>query len=384
MDDETASELRGDELSVDMRAGALDLVPDPVVITQAVRRSDGTIRDFCIVYANEAAVDLTGRPMSDFIGKTALSVYPTMRRADLFGSWVTIVETGEASHQHALRYEANVDGRSLSGVFDVHTIRFQDGCLHTWHDVSHAHRLQERVDTDREMIHGLSGSIPEPVTHQLAHVSISTQCIALNVFEDIDVGGDWCDAIPVGDRIVLVVGDASGHGLEAAGLMTQLRDVVRAYAVLGLGPAGILTRVNRYVMTLGPGQTATMVCCELDADTGVVRWAHAGHPAPLLFGGGHVRTLTSPDGVMLGVVENFHYGEAVDSLPVDTTLLCFTDGLIESRDAPHNDERPSLIAFLEQSNDTSVEDFACSVVRRPWNDRAADDDVSVLVARRTG
>ena len=90
-------------------------------------------------------------------------------------------------------------------------------------------------------------------------------------------------------------------------------------------------------MTLGPGQTATMICCELDARTGVLRWAHAGHPPPVFLRDGHVRTPTSPDGIMLGVVENFRYSEAVDT-----------------------------------------------VVTRPWSDRRVDDDISVLLVQRTG
>ena len=92
-----------------------------------------------------------------------------------------------------------------------------------------------------------------------------------------DVGGDWYDAIPLeGGRVGVAMGDVVGHGIGAAALMGQLRHAMRAYALEGHSPAGVLDRLDRVVRSLDGGQMATLLYLVMEPDHGTVRFASAG------------------------------------------------------------------------------------------------------------
>src|SRR5918997_5353190 len=95
-----------------------------------------------------------------------------------------------------------------------------------------------------------------------------------------DVGGDWYDAIPLeGGRVGVAMGDVVGHGIAAAALMGQLRHAMRAYALEGHSPGGVLDRLDRVVRSLEGGQMATLLYLVLEPD-GRVTFANAGHVPP--------------------------------------------------------------------------------------------------------
>lgn len=147
----------------------------------------------------------------------------------------------------------------------------------------------------------------------------------------IEVGGDWYDAFELPDgRLGVAVGDASGHGLPAARVMSSLRNALRAYALLGEGPGRVLTRLDRLLSTLEPDAMATVVYLELEPGSGRGRWAAAGHPPPLWGTAGRIDLdpghesdpplgIVGPRGVRTHEV-TFAPGEGV---------LLYTDGLIE-------------------------------------------------------
>ncbi|SEG84063.1 Stage II sporulation protein E (SpoIIE), partial [Actinacidiphila yanglinensis] len=102
-----------------------------------------------------------------------------------------------------------------------------------------------------------------------------------------EVGGDWydCFVLPQGD-IALIIGDVTGHDLQATVTMSQLRNMLRGIACDRQEPAGkILGRLDRANHTLHPSTTATCVYALLKGEPGgpwVVEWSRAGHPPPLL------------------------------------------------------------------------------------------------------
>src|ERR671925_113848 len=98
-----------------------------------------------------------------------------------------------------------------------------------------------------------------------------------------DVGGDWYDAIELsGGGVGLAMGDVVGHGIEAAALMGELRNALRAYALEGGSPAAVLSRLDHLVSQMEGDQMATLVYAVIDPDWTRVRFAGAGHPPPLL------------------------------------------------------------------------------------------------------
>ncbi|GGQ15266.1 PP2C family protein-serine/threonine phosphatase [Streptosporangium pseudovulgare] len=152
------------------------------------------------------------------------------------------------------------------------------------------------------------------------------------------LGGDWHDAVPLPDgRILLAVGDVSGHGLPAAAEMTVLRHALAALAMTGEPVGRLLSWLNHLVTHRMAEATATAVAGHLDPATGVFTWSQAGHPAPVLVRDGTAVQLAPPDGVLLGATLTEPYASAEIRLREDDLLLLFTDGLVERRDRDIDD-----------------------------------------------
>ena len=155
-----------------------------------------------------------------------------------------------------------------------------------------------------------------------------------------EVGGDWYDAFLVpGGNIVLVIGDVMGRGVPAAALMAQLRTAVRAYFFPGdLGGydlADIGARLNSLLLHLAQDQMATVVCLMLDPETGTFTLMSAGHLPPLLLGADAKVGYLPRRGCASGRTDDTAtYREETFEFPVGSTLLMYTDGLVEVREEP--------------------------------------------------
>jgi serine phosphatase RsbU (regulator of sigma subunit)/anti-sigma regulatory factor (Ser/Thr protein kinase)/anti-anti-sigma regulatory factor len=143
-------------------------------------------------------------------------------------------------------------------------------------------------------------------------------------------GGDWFDALPLGDgRVALLVGDVSGHGATAAGAMGQLRAVAVEALMAGEAPATVLARLDRFAALTQATRATTLCLVILDQATGeLVVGSHA-HPAPLVVAAdGSTRFLAVEPGWPLGTG-----GPAApllrDRLVQGELLLLYTDGLVE-------------------------------------------------------
>jgi serine phosphatase RsbU (regulator of sigma subunit) len=146
------------------------------------------------------------------------------------------------------------------------------------------------------------------------------------------VAGDWYDALLLPDkRLLLVVGDITGHGIDAVTGMIAARNALRGLAATGAGPADLLRHLNFAACHLTEGIAGTVICGRYDPETRVLCWARAGHLPPVLVRDGAAEMLPLPGGVLLGLDPDAEYEEA--SLPMrgGDTLLLFTDGLIERR-----------------------------------------------------
>ncbi|MEA2351719.1 MAG: hypothetical protein QOJ14_133 [Thermoleophilaceae bacterium] len=148
---------------------------------------------------------------------------------------------------------------------------------------------------------------------------------------DVEVGGDWYDAIHNPDGTVnLVIGDVAGRGVRAAATMGQLRAAARAYMLEGSSPATILEMVNRLAHAAGLRDMATAMCVAYEPASGRLALANAGHLPPLVVSpGGDVRRLEVTGSLPLNVEANTRYAETEDRLEPGETLLLYTDGLVE-------------------------------------------------------
>ncbi|MEA2354348.1 MAG: phosphoserine phosphatase RsbU/P [Solirubrobacteraceae bacterium] len=202
----------------------------------------------------------------------------------------------------------------------------------------------------------------------------------------LEVGGDWYDAFWVIDDHTagLVIGDVVGRGLQAAAAMGQLRSAVRALASTGLGPAALLTALDRYAARHGVGWMTTLVYAELSLASGRLRYACAGHPPPIIVSPGQEPEFAW-DGRSMPLAAHMQTGrprgEATRELAPGSTVLLYTDGLIERRDQPLDEGMTRLQAALAAPTDG--EPLTSGLVRS-LGGAEHDDDVCLLAARIGG
>jgi serine phosphatase RsbU (regulator of sigma subunit) len=149
---------------------------------------------------------------------------------------------------------------------------------------------------------------------------------------DVDIGGDWYDVMELDNGDVLfVVGDVSGRGLAAGTIMASLRYAIRAYARQGDDPATILTKIADLIDVGESGHFATVLCGVIDAQRHTVTLANAAHPEPLLVDSDHAEFVSTDVGVPIGVDHSKPYVSVTVTVPPASTLVAFTDGLVERR-----------------------------------------------------
>ncbi|QFY10518.1 SpoIIE family protein phosphatase [Nonomuraea phyllanthi] len=206
------------------------------------------------------------------------------------------------------------------------------------------------------------------------------------------VGGDWFDAIPLPrDRVALVVGDVTGHGINAAATMGRLRTAVRTLTYMGLPPDELLAHLDDLVVRLteedaGPDgfpldpTGATCLYAVYDPATRRFTMAGAGHPPPaLVTPSGEVRFPRPPSGTPIGLGLGAYRSLDLE-LAEGTLIALYTDGLIETRTADIEAGIDRLGAALAQAT-LPLEDFCSTVIRAMVGEEHAEDDIALLVAR---
>src|SRR5829696_3608693 len=204
-------------------------------------------------------------------------------------------------------------------------------------------------------------------------------------------GGDWYDAVPLGGgRVALVVGDAVGHGVPAAGAMSRLRGAMRSTALRDPSPDTVLTALDDFAAQMDDVEGASVFYGVLDAGTGSLAYAAAGHPAPLVVrADGSTTFLPVTPRPPLGSLPGAATEVAELVLAQGATLVLFSNGAVA---APGPEPREALDRLADAAR--SVLDvpgaldaeasagLAAAVaegVRRP---QGWPDDVAVLVAHR--
>ena len=199
----------------------------------------------------------------------------------------------------------------------------------------------------------------------------------------VDVGGDWYDVAELPDgTLFLTMGDVVGRGVPAASLMGQLRNALRAYVFDGCTPGDALARLNRLLCTMHVETGfATLVVATLDPASGMLRIANGGHPPPLvLFGQGHAEYLEAGNAPPLGAVADAAFEEQSVALLPGSTVLLYTDGLVEDRALSLGAGLEHLLAATATAP-RDAEALCDHVLADCLAGRAADDDVAVLAVQ---
>ncbi|MFE5523481.1 SpoIIE family protein phosphatase [Streptomyces virginiae] len=226
-------------------------------------------------------------------------------------------------------YGIGVDERAVLTTLAGYTAQAVERALH----------LDERVTAARQLQRAMLTELPDAPGLELA-------ALYRPAARDDMVGGDWYDAYPLpgianGDLrggLALTVGDITGHDMRAAALMGQVRSMLRQsdHDHPGKGPDQALTALEQACRRLDLPASGTAVHAHIrPAADGHwhLKWSNAGHPAPLLVtADGVVESLKQHDILLHPALPPRPRTCAGRSLAPGSTLLLYTDGLVEERD----------------------------------------------------
>jgi len=300
------------------------------------------------------------------------------------------------------RIRANVakafeSGRAQEIPVSEFTIELPDGELRTLHGRSRLHvdedgtplRMvgtvqdftdQKRAQREHRIAETLQRSLLPERLPQIPGVLLAARYVPAS--EDMEVGGDWYDVVPLPNgNIGLAVGDVAGHGLRAATIMGQLRMALRAYALEETSPSAVVGGLHHLSHRLDDPEMATVIYAVYNPETSELRFASAGHLPPLVIDPeGRATYLDAEVDPPLGaVVYPDVSAENRFELQAGSTLLLFTDGLVERRGASINE---GLGALRERAgaNGHDLEALCDEVLSQMVGDEVSDD-VAILALR---
>ncbi|MGA5127962.1 PP2C family protein-serine/threonine phosphatase [Streptomyces pseudogriseolus] len=384
--------------------------------------------DLVFADVNEAYVRGTGRPRESLIGRYVFDVFPESVNAPdarnshhLRASLLRVLATGERDTMPLQRYD--IESPEHSGDWQEHywspvncPVRGPDGrvrlVLHRVEEVTEFVRarslggdaagrvLEAELYTRARELQELNTRLREaharerevalvlqkamlPATRQMGHrraaVRYRPAVGALNVC------GDWYDLVDLvgGHRIGVSVGDVVGHGLEAAGVMGQLRSALSATSRVADGPGQALNVLGRYANVVDGAESATVVTTFIDFDRHVITYSSAGHPPPvLLHHDGRVEFLDrATDPPLDARPEPRPRPEASVAFSPGATLVLYTDGLIERRREDIDVGLRRLADSLSHHRELDPERLADTVLRELLPPGGATDDTALVVVR---
>lgn len=196
------------------------------------------------------------------------------------------------------------------------------------------------------------------------------------------VGGDFYDVWPVNGSWMVIVGDVTGKGIQAAALTALVRHTVRTASEFDTSPASLLALVDSMLKKRPVLSVCTALCLRLKDDE--LTLATGGHPWPLHITANGVREVGEP-GPLLGGFADVHWRDVTLELEPDSTLMLYTDGITDARDA--RGERfgiARLCATLEQLRSRPAEEILHGLAGKldEFQRTAHADDIAAIALHR--
>jgi serine phosphatase RsbU (regulator of sigma subunit) len=240
--------------------------------------------------------------------------------------------------------------------------------------IDNSYLYSQTLESSVRLQHALlPESLPEPAQWQLA--------VHYRPAGRTEIGGDFYDAVELDDgRLLTVIGDVMGRGINAAAAMAQLRAALRAYIAVTPEPADVLTKLTEMFAFYRMGGLATVVVALADAQRSTVTLATAGHLPVVLLTADGPEVITPPSSPPLGVGS---FGRRSVTVPVDPgdAFLLYTDGLVETREQDIDDGIRRLMSALHPGRPLATDaDLRRLVSQLVPSDQ--DDDVTLLAVRR--
>ncbi|MFB8206714.1 PP2C family protein-serine/threonine phosphatase [Streptomyces sp. NPDC056010] len=257
----------------------------------------------------------------------------------------------------------------------------------------HARREHERADAVAELAGVLRDAVLPQFQDELDSYGLEAAAVYRPDAPGAGVGGDWYKARGLPDgRLLIALGDARGHGLEAVTLMAKLR-----YALAGLAytsePVERLTQwLNEVACADARESTATAIIARYHPERTLLRWTCAGHPRPVLLREGRAAQLPAPEGgpgLTLGVMPETTYNATETKLETGDIVLMYSDGLTERRPADPDQDTLRFLGAAESCfresapgpGHAGLQDYVERLVAR-LDGPHCTDDATLLALRR--
>lgn len=243
-------------------------------------------------------------------------------------------------------------------------------------DLERAERA--RAEIAETLQHGL---LPSPLPH-IPGWSLAAMYRPAGA--ENEVGGDFYDAFRVSGGWMLVIGDVTGRGAQAASITALARYTLRTAAVLTNDPEVALATLNRALLARSGTALCSVAALAISEDPEQpVRLAVAGHPPPLLVDGESVVEVAEADPV-LGAFPDVEWGIESSSIEPGQQLVMVTDGIMEAAGGQGRFGEERLRAELAGSTNPALAVQRLEGALRSFTDGALDDDVAILVLARSG
>jgi serine/threonine-protein kinase RsbW len=240
----------------------------------------------------------------------------------------------------------------------------------------------QRLELETRTSHTLQANLLPPAPPPVPGLAVAVRYVAAS--RGADVGGDFYDVVPLPGEggVALAVGDVVGHDITAAAVMGQLRSVHRVLLADRPSPSAIIDRFQAGWSLLGLQRMATAMFGSLDPATGQLRLASAGHLSPLVVSAGGAEYLDVRPSRMLGAPPSpAPAQEWAGVLPVGSTLVLFTDGLVESRTADIDEGLELLLRAARAAAGAGPDELCDRLLAELTGDHRADDVALLAIAR---
>lgn len=243
--------------------------------------------------------------------------------------------------------------------------------------------LYERVDTlyteQREVSVRLQRALLPPTNPVIPGLEVASEYVA--GAQGVDIGGDWYSIVRLdAEHFAFVVGDVSGHGIDAVAVMARARFTLRAYLLDGNPPDVALTKCSSQFDISVDDHLATVLVGVGSTATGEIVFANAGHPPPVLLAADGTASLVQvPVGPPLGTGKGA-YPTTTVTLPAGATLVAYTDGLVERRGEDLDVSLGRLARTVEAQAQESLDAFVAGLLDAMRDEGV--DDIAVLALKR--
>jgi PAS domain S-box-containing protein len=246
--------------------------------------------------------------------------------------------------------------------------------------VAQALTWARQFEAEHAVAHQLQQAMIRPVGNAVARVEVNG--VYRPATTDLEVGGDWYDVLTVTDEcMALIVGDVVGHGISAASVMGQLRSALRGLVLAGLQPAAALEALDKFASAIPDARFSSCLVAFLDSRHESLAVSVAGHMPPLIIdAAGAASFFEDAQDPPLGFATGPRQTTNLD-FPAGSTLILYTDGLIERRGEPLDAGMERLAITAAGQSERSIDRLSERLVRELVSESFHNDDVAVVCAR---